>query len=166
MADVFLNSANSWQHAFSTLAPPSSYTMKGVKSWQYEILHSSFKWKLRKDKRHFFLKIAPLEWTSVDIDKSPPLYHITINMYLIIINGWICILKNIELSDIQIFLFEVFKKLDVAQDFQNLACTYFYFVYILCCWCLVLRPILQFFFEIFSILRTSNVVLKYLNEKE
>ena len=27
MADVFLNSANFWQHVFSNLAPPSSYTM-------------------------------------------------------------------------------------------------------------------------------------------
>ena len=27
MSNVFLNSANFWQHAFVTLAPPSSYTL-------------------------------------------------------------------------------------------------------------------------------------------
>ena len=67
MADVFLNSANFWQHAFSNLAPSSSYTMNlktltkvSKLSWasqfSYEILYSSFEWKFRKDKFHFSQK--------------------------------------------------------------------------------------------------------------
>ena len=67
MADVFLNSAIFWQHVFSTLAPPSSYTMnlktltKVPKvSWtskvSYEILYDSFEWKFRKDKLHLSQK--------------------------------------------------------------------------------------------------------------
>ena len=65
MVDVFQNWANFWQRAFSTLVPPSSYTMTKVSkiSWasqlSYEILYSSFEWKFRKDKLHFYQKTPP-----------------------------------------------------------------------------------------------------------
>ena len=63
MVDVFLNSANFWQNAFSTLAPPSSYSMNlktltkvSKVTWashlSYEILYSSFLKKNFSHKTH------------------------------------------------------------------------------------------------------------------
>ena len=54
MADVFQNSANFWQHAFSTLAPPSSYTMN-LKTLKLADLNET----LEKDKLHFSKKTPP-----------------------------------------------------------------------------------------------------------